>query len=111
MSELRDMSMRSMILDYNGLPLALIHGAELASRDAGVIVPFENVTLWPGREGADHLSVGYTHPETKAWRTCGVWLELPSDAHFTRYLAWLSRVQRAGIDKIIRRRSWWPWSS
>lgn len=112
MPELRDRSMRSMIVGYNGLPLALIHGAELASRDAGIIVPFENVSLWPGRESVDHLNVGYTHPTTGAWRICGVWLELPSEEHFSHYLEWLTRVQRAGIDRIIRRRwSWWPWSS
>jgi hypothetical protein len=100
---------RATILSYNGLPLALIEAAELASRHAGLIVPIELVSLWPSLE-AGFFSVAYVHPETKRRTDCDRVLNLGTAERFVAYEQWLTRVQRAGIDRVIQRRRWFPWA-
>jgi hypothetical protein len=61
-------------------------------------------------EGDGHFTVAYLHPETKRRTDFDVLLQLPTTTHFHAYEKWLATVQRAGIDRLIRRRSWFPWA-
>jgi hypothetical protein len=105
--------LRTMIFGSNGLPLALIEAAELASQHAKgggeVIVPIELVSLSPAAEGGNCYEVAYLHPVTHKRMNCDRLLQLPSPGHFRYYENWLARVQRVGIDRLIGRRRWWQW--
>jgi hypothetical protein len=109
LDRLPENSANATIVSYNGLPLALIEAAELASRHAGIIVPIELVSLWPSVE-AGFYSVAYVHPETRRRTDCDRVLNLGTAERFTAYEKWLARVQRAGMDRVIQRRRWLPWA-
>jgi hypothetical protein len=102
-------STNATIVSYNGLPLALIEAAELASRHAGIIVPVELLSLWPSIN-AGFFSVAYIHPETKRRTDCSRVLNLGTAERFTAYEQWIARVQRAGLDRVFQRRRWLPWA-
>jgi hypothetical protein len=61
-------------------------------------------------EGERFFHVAYVHPESKRRTDCDTLLQFPTETHFWAYEKWLARVQRAGIDRVIRRRSWFPWA-
>ena len=72
-------------------------------------MPIELVSLWPSVE-VGFYSVAYIHTETKRRTDCDRVLNLGTAERFTAYEKWIARIQRAGIDHVIRWRSWFPWA-